>query len=253
LASQRVDALFCRCLIAFHTQHFGMDIAAHLRKGFNDFLDLVYPPRCGGCGASGSGWWCNACEQRLMLFDAASSAHHLSVASGGPEASKTALLVISAALFAPPLREAIHAFKYDGAPQLAEAFARHMATAWRTSGLSADAIVPVPLHPSRQRERGFNQSERLARQVATLCDIGLMTDALKRIRRTEQQAHLSASARRTNVTGAFVANPERVRNRSIVVVDDVLTTGATLAECAAALGAAGAQRVMALTLARAQS
>lgn len=226
-----------------------MRITTHLRSSFNDFLDLIYPPRCGGCGDTGKGWWCNACDQRLTRYDAVSSLRRLPLASGLPEQT---MPVISAALFAPPLREAIHAFKYEGAPQLAEAFGRHMAIAWRASGMAADVIAPVPLHPSRQRERGFNQSERLAQQVAVLSGAPLMTDALKRTRRTEQQAHLSASERKANVAGAFDARPDRVRGLTVLVVDDVLTTGATLIECATALYGAGAHHVISLTLARAQ-
>jgi ComF family protein len=233
-----------------------MRIAVQLRNSFNDFLDLVYPPRCGGCGQAGSGWWCTACDQRLTRYDAAASLHHLPLASESGQLSgqpEQALPIISAALFAPPLREGIHAFKYEGTPQLAAAFGQHMASAWRTSGLTADAIVSVPLHPSRQRERGFNQSERLAQHVANLAGLALIEDGLKRTRRTEQQAHLSASERKANVAGAFSARKERVQGSSILVVDDVLTTGATLTECAAALYAAGARDVIALTLARAQS
>lgn len=233
-----------------------MRIATRLRGSFSDFLDLVYPPRCGGCGEAGSGWWCTACDQRLTRYDAAASLHHLPLASAsGQPADPPAhtLRVISAALFAPPLREAIHAFKYEGVPQLAVAFGQHMAAAWRASGLSADAIVPTPLHSTRQRKRGFNQSERLAQQVAALTNMALIADGLRRARRTEQQAHLSASERKANVAGAFIARPDRVQGLSILVVDDVLTTGATLAECAAALYAAGARQVTALTLARAQS
>jgi ComF family protein len=231
-----------------------MRFATQLRSSFSDLLDLMYPPRCGGCGETGSGWWCNACDQRLTRYDAAASLHHLplTLASGQPAPPLT-LPVISAALFAPPLREAIHAFKYEGTPQLAAAFGQHMASAWHESGLAADAIVSVPLHPSRQRERGFNQSERLARQVAGLAGLALIEEGLKRTRRTEQQAHLSASERKANVAGAFTARPDRTQGLSILVVDDVLTTGATLAECAAALYAAGARQVIALTLARAQS
>jgi ComF family protein len=231
-----------------------MHFATHLRSSFSGLLDLVYPPRCGGCGETGSGWWCSACDQRLTRYDAASNLHHLQLTpASGSSPQPLTLPVISAALFAPPLREAIHAFKYEGTPQLAEAFGQHMASAWRAAGLAADAIVSVPLHPSRQRERGFNQSERLAQQVAALVSLTLIEGGLKRIRRTEQQAHLSASERKANVAGAFAARPDRMQDLSVLVVDDVLTTGATLAECAMALYDAGARQVIALTLARAQS
>lgn len=120
-------------------------------------------------------------------------------------------------------------------------------------------IIPVPLHPSRWRERGFNQSEvlavglarALARQAAGAAP-RVAKDCLRRKRATAPQTGLSVSARRENLRGAFeVVKPDAVRGRRIVLVDDVMTTGATLSTCARALKHAGAAQVMGLTLARA--
>ncbi len=111
--------------------------------------------------------------------------------------------------------------------------------------------MPVPLHPSRMRERGFNQSELLARDLSVSLNAPIQPKALARKRPTQQQAHLTASERKVNVRGAFTADPGFVQGARVIVVDDVLTTGATLCECADALLHAGAQNVIALTLARA--
>lgn len=120
-------------------------------------------------------------------------------------------------------------------------------------------IVPVPLHPSRRRERGFNQSELLAvglaralgRQRAGAAP-QVAKDCLRRKRATPPQTGLSVAARRENLRGAFeVIKPDAIRGRSIVLVDDVMTTGATLSACARALKHAGAAQVMGFTLARA--
>ncbi len=116
-------------------------------------------------------------------------------------------------------------------------------------------LVPVPLHSSRLRERGYNQAELLCRGLLrALPSAGLRLEqsALRKIRATPPQAGLSMAARRENVRGAFaVAAPERVRGQTIILVDDVMTTGATLSSCATELRRAGASDVLGLTLARA--
>ncbi|MGO9272087.1 MAG: ComF family protein [Terriglobia bacterium] len=120
-------------------------------------------------------------------------------------------------------------------------------------------ILPIPLHPSRQRERGFDQAELVARGLVRALRrdsearaLRVETHCLRRTRATAPQSGLSLVARRENVRVVFaVAAPKRVRDRVVVLVDDVMTTGATLSACAASLKAAGARRVLALTLARA--
>jgi ComF family protein len=209
-------------------------------------LDLLYPPRCGGCGAAGQGWWCPACAAGEAPLGAA-GVTQARLDDGRP------LLEIAWAHFAPPLREGIHAMKYGGSPQLATPFGERMARAWQAgaAGWAPDALAPVPLHAARQRERGYNQSERLAAVVALAIGCPLERAALVRQRATAQQAQLDREGRKANVAGAFVARPDRVSGRRILVIDDVYTTGATLRACADALYAAGATEVAALTLARA--
>jgi competence protein ComFC len=209
------------------------------------FLDLLYPPRCGGCGAVGQGLWCEGCQKQVKLYRANEVKGELPMQAGEP------LVVVSAAPFGPPLREAIHSFKYEGVPQMADLFGGLMRDAWRHSALSVDAFVPVPLHKRRFGERGFNQSELLAKQVSRSLNTRLEPRALQRIRYTSQQAHLTKEQRRQNVSGAFVADATHVRDKRLCVVDDVFTTGATLRECATALLQCGASDVYALTLTRA--
>jgi ComF family protein len=209
------------------------------------FLDLLYPPRCGGCGVVGQGLWCAVCQKRAKLYRADEVMSELPMTAGAP------LVVVSAAPFGPPLREAIHGFKYEGIPQMAEVFGQLMRDAWSQAMLEVDAFVPVPLHKRRFGERGFNQSELLAKQVSRNQTAGVEPGALQRIRYTNQQAHLTKEQRRDNVNGAFVADAALVRGKRLCVVDDVFTTGATLRECATALFQCGASNVYALTLTRA--
>ncbi len=218
-------------------------VIGHSRRAFGFFLDLLYPPRCGGCGQYGEGWWCATCNGQTQWLSACDSQAVLELPSG------QSLTVISAAKFGSPLREGIHCFKYEGQPQLAEAFADHMSAIAKANNLSADGIVPVPLHATRLKERGFNQSLLLARHIGATLGKPVEARALRRIRPTQQQAHLDAAARKENTRGAFAALPELVKGRALILVDDVLTTGATLAECANVLYEAGAQCVVALTLA----
>ncbi len=145
------------------------------------------------------------------------------------------------------LRTIIHALKYDGRRSLARPLAQMM----RSRGVEivsvGDVAVPVPLHPARRRERGFNQAEDLARHI------GLpVVAALRRTRRTVVQAELPAAQRHGNVRGAFAATRDAtsLRGRNVVLIDDVSTTGATLDACAAALKDCGVRSVLALTAAR---
>ncbi|MCS7061095.1 MAG: ComF family protein [Anaerolineae bacterium] len=229
-------------------------IGAFIRRAFQAGLDMLYPPRCGGCGVVGEGFWCPGCEARTPRFGLSERLRTLEPAVEASCGSYS-LSVVSAAPFTAPLREGIHEFKYNGAPQLAEPFARLMLQAWigASAGgeLVVDLVVPVPLHAGRLRERGFNQSERLAFYVARHIGIPMMPHALARTRHTEHQARLGAAERRANVQGAFAADGAHCAGRRILLVDDVLTTGTTLCECTAALLDAGAVSVSALTLARA--
>lgn len=146
------------------------------------------------------------------------------------------------------LRSIVHAFKYDGRRSLA----RPLGALMRARGADildgADLVVPVPLHPARRRERGFNQAEDLARHI------GLPVAAvLQRVRRTPAQAELPAAQRHGNVKDAFAlqrVTGRRLRGAIVVLIDDVSTTGATLDACARALKAGGAREVRALTAAR---
>lgn len=147
------------------------------------------------------------------------------------------------------LRKLIHLFKYGRIQTLARPLGGFLGSSI-PAGETFDAVVPMPLHWWRRWRRGFNQAELLAREVARRCGVDVV-NAVHRAHATSSQAGLSHSKRRENVAGAFkVRRPERVRGLRVVLVDDVMTTGATANACAAALKRAGARRVTLLTLAR---
>jgi ComF family protein len=147
------------------------------------------------------------------------------------------------------VRDAIHAFKFRGKRALARPLAALIGEQWPPLAGDVAALVPVPLGRPRHRERGFNQAALLAEHLAPGLGVAVRPRWLARVRDTLPQSELGAAERHANVRGAFAARAE-VAGRHVVVVDDVLTTGATAAECARALRAAGAARVGVVAVAR---
>jgi ComF family protein len=211
------------------------------RRFVAELLDVLFPPACAACGAPAPGWpelFCGPCA--LALEPAPSP---VPASRGDPHEA-----LHSPFAYGGPIAAAIVDLKHGDRPSLAPGLARI------GIGLcpppAADVVVPVPLHPRRLARRGFNQSALLARPVARAAH-GRLSHALDRVRDTPTQGGLSAAGRRANVRGAFaVARPRAVAGRSVLVVDDVWTTGATARACARALVGAGARTVWVWTLAR---
>lgn len=213
-----------------------------LRQLADGLIALLFAPGCAACrqplASPTSGIVCDACWR---------AAHTIA-----PPFSLPCLdLCEAAGVYDGVLREIVHALKYQGRTTLARPLARLIVE--RCGGVlaGADAVVPVPLHPSRRRERGFNQAELIARALPLPC-----ADVLERLRATPSQTDLPADKRRMNVRGAF--GIKRVKEQKMgtvpvspVLLDDVATTGATLSECARVLREAGAREVRAVTVARA--
>lgn len=163
------------------------------------------------------------------------------------------LTVRSIAVYSLNIREAVLRVKFGGQAPLARSLSRYMTDHYHRF-YPADAfqsILPVPLHPKRLREREFNQCVLLARPLAARLGVPLDLDGVERVRHTLPQSASTEADRRKNLRGAFcVRRPERLKGRSILLLDDVYTTGATLEELALSLLSAGARRVSGLTLAR---
>jgi ComF family protein len=211
-------------------------------------LDLLLPPTCPGCGLEGA-ILCPRCAFRLDRRLDEPPGMPIGLASPLP----VGLVQLEwCASFGGPVRAALHALKYRGERRLAEPLGRALAARWQRAGVGGDALVPVPVHPRRRRERGFDQAEDLAHWCGRALGLPVVR-ALERRQRTVAQHALGQDARRHNVSGAFAVRPglERaVRGRWLVLVDDVTTTGSTLSGCAVALLDAGAVAVAGLTVAR---
>jgi ComF family protein len=155
------------------------------------------------------------------------------------------------AIFDGSVRNALHELKYKRNVGLGEILARSLVQLLQHESWKVDLVTPVPLGLARLAERGYNQSSLLARPISMALNIPYRPNALFRARETRSQVGLTAAERRLNVSGAFVAHPNWVTGRNILVVDDVTTSGSTLDACAVALFTAGARQVYGLTLARA--
>jgi ComF family protein len=219
-------------------------------------LDLVVPPRCGGCRRLGQRY-CDRCwaeTERLTLPVCPRCGCPLAEARAGcwcqPAANAALNGVRCAAYNGGPLRKAIHRLKYNGDIGLAAALAPLLEGCWRLHGLRADMLVAVPLSAGRLRQRGYNQAGLLAEALGERVGVPRAPGALRRARETPSQVSLNWGERYANVAGAFRADPMLVRGRTVALIDDVCTTGATLAACAAALNAAGAQAVWGVAVAR---
>lgn len=211
-------------------------------------LDLLLPPSCPGCGREGSAL-CPECAHQLRRRRDEPAGLPLGLRSDQPAGI---VQLEWCCAYSGPARACVHALKYDGELRLVEPLAQAMAERWQRVAAGGELLVPVPVHAARRRQRGFDQADLLARAVGRI--LGLeVANVLGRATQTAAQHSLSRRARAANVGRAFViatAQRDTVRGRWVVLIDDVVTTGATVSGCAAALYAAGAPAVSALALAR---
>ncbi len=234
---------------------------ARWREAFDAVVDVVLPPSCAVCDVvlPGPGAFCEDCAHEVLelpTVHCARCAEPGAFAGGVCERCRGGVPWTRA--FAPfehegSVAKAIHRFKYEDRSDLARPLGLLLATAAKDAlGLMPGALVPLPLHEGRFRERKFDQAALLARTVAMQAGRPLELDWLRRTRDTPRQVGLSEAAREANVHGAFAASGA-VKGHDVVLLDDVLTSGATAREAARALREAGAARVFVLTLARARS
>jgi competence protein ComFC len=225
-------------------------------SGFWMTLDWLFPPTCFNCGMEGY----RICPQCQKSFEKSNAT--ICTICGRRVRSKGVCYqcrikrpefdqLRSLYDYKGAVREAIHRLKYQNDIGLAEKLADQLIDFYRTLGWQVDMIIPMPLFENRQIERGYNQSALLATPMSLQLGIKNRSDVLIRIKDTKSQVGLSESERWKNVSDAFVANPKIVNNKSILIIDDVTTTGATMNSAALAARKAGAKSIYCLTFARA--
>jgi ComF family protein len=210
----------------------GSTVWASLRRAAELAGNWLAPPACAACDAvlpAKRTAFCSACATTVERADRT--------------------LPFSPYIFGGALKTAIVRLKYEHRADLALPLGELLRASVASAGLSADLIVPVPLHPLRLVERGYNQAALLAAHVAR--DVAPLSTSIRRIEARKRQASLARDERLENLAGAFVARPA-VKDKTVMLIDDVRTTGATLAAAEVALREAGAAGVLSVTLCRAR-
>jgi ComF family protein len=232
--------------------------APHVAKSLRtQALDLLFPLRCAGCGRAGDSF-CPECQAQVLPVPqpvCIRCGQPVAVAgrcAGCTDGQFRVSAIRAAAVYADPLSQAIHRFKYEGRPELHEPLGDLLVGYWQTRAVTVDLVAAVPLHDKRLRERGFNQSELLATVLCRQVGLPLLKPGiLCRTRDTQQQMLLGPAERRANVLDAFHWAGPPLRGCKLLLIDDVATTGSTLEACAEIALNAGASKVWALTVARA--
>jgi ComF family protein len=222
---------------------------------FWHFVDLVFPPNCGGCNVLGVRW-CKKCQQDTKII-------HPPVCKICGQVVQTEGIcnrcmavppyynaIRAWAEFDGPIRNAIHDLKYRKNIALGATFAKYLVQLFRAYNWSVDIVIPVPLGKERQKQRGYNQSALLAQPLAQELQLLYNPNILRRIKETQSQVDLSYTERQNNVKDAFQATRQDIQGKSILIIDDVTTSGSTINACADALVKVGSKSIFGLTVAR---
>ena len=234
-------------------------------KIFSHLLNILFPPKCVFCGGmmepGADGFICRRCRRNLPY-----TAEHICCARcGKPVASFGEKKLCADCMKAPPrfvrcvsaleytgnVRRSVLKFK-NGKPEYAKTYAELLAVVVGAmyGGVNFDALVAAPISPKRLKRRGYDQTARLSAEISARTGIPYIPGVLEKIRETPPQSSLNRNLRETNLNGAFrAAKADKIAGKTLLSVDDVMTTGSTLNECAKVLKAAGAKDVYAVTLA----
>lgn len=233
-----------------------MNLRYELHQTLWKAVDLLYPPLCAGCGKPNHRF-CSDCLQGVKIIDFPFCAfcgkqtnddQPVCAECGHVPVHFTA--AAAWAVYGGTLREAIHSLKYKNDMGLGDFFAQYLIEILSEKDWSFDLIIPVPLSAQRKKERTYNQSALLSRPIARYFQLEHSMNALKRTKDTGTQVKRNRAERDLSLKDAFSGNPAKLKGRSVLLVDDIITTGATINHCSEALLQAGAVRVYAVSLAK---
>jgi ComF family protein len=225
---------------------------------FTTILDFVYPSRCLSCHSSqlnGEKHVCSACWSSIERVTREHELYRETLgkllASGGVSDMVSLFVFEKEGAF----QHIAHALKYDGFESLGVELGRRVGQLMKDWRVETDVLIPIPLHKRKYRERGYNQAELIAKGISAVVGIPVQSDVISRAKYTQTQTQLNLEQRKENIKDAFVVRRENVaviEGRRCALVDDVITTGATISECAGVLKSAGAARVIAVSAALAK-
>jgi ComF family protein len=218
-----------------------------IKQILKGFLGFALPNTCLSCEAvlnSGSGFICSQCSSKLVKFDENHPWKDEEITRGNIDDSFSIYRFVEGS----EIQTLLHALKYEKMKSVGTMFGREIgARISKMNGAKFDFAVPVPLHRAKERERTYNQSLFICKGIGETLNVGVLDKCLKRNRFTETQTRLHKSQRKENVHGAFEINPkfkQRVAGKNIILADDVITTGATILECARVLKENGCGKIL---------
>jgi ComF family protein len=232
----------------------------NLRRPLDGIYDILFPPVCLCCDEfidDDHRPVCRRCWDRIDYFErpfCLTCRSPLERVDRCPICQSERIRpVFSLGQYVDPLKEMIHQFKYHGFADLGRMLAEKLIEQHRSfiKSINADCLVPVPLYSYREKKRGFNQAAVIAEVIGRALKIPLNFDSLIQIKRTSDQAKLTPDKRHTNVIGAFTVDDDNLRDKRIILIDDVITTGATVNEIIKTLHQAGAEVAAIVTIAAA--
>lgn len=211
-------------------------------------LEYIYPPTCGVCGKICKEYICNKCRIKLRKYEIKNN-HVIKI--GNKEKHFDELLCIFK--YEDIIRDIIIKYKFQNKPYLYKTFSKIILKNKKTCGFleKYDIIIPVPISRKRKHERGYNQTQLIAKEIAKILNIKLGNNILIKERDTKAQSELSKKERAINIKDVFkITDYKTIKNMKILIFDDIYTTGSTANECARVLKEAGAQKVGVLTIAK---
>ena len=210
-------------------------------------LEYIFPPNCGVCGKLGEGYLCEKCEKELGKYEIDLIQNLIE------EDSYRLIKKLHVFKYEELIRKLIIQYKFDDKSYLYKTFCKFIVKNEKVFDFikSYDIIVPVPIHKKRMRERGYNQSELIARKLAKTANMKCFTDVLVKIKNNKPQSTLSGKERKENAKNVYkLVKKEKITNKKVLVFDDIYTTGATVKSCVQELKKAETKQIGILTLAR---